>query len=835
MTSRVDRHGSDHDVIDLDATIDRDEVIDLDDEIGPDDDHDGIVILDDPDPDPDLRTLGLRRPVGLGILAGYLVLVSGLQLAGVVLPVPGLSALLGLGAVLGVPFFLIYQADPGRCETATERTVWTLALTLLVLIATGLGANTVLPLVGVTDPLGLVWTIVTVDLACLALAATLRHRHPATYRFVRPSFTGADRVVIRLAGACVALSIMGAIRLNNGRGGGLTLLMLVMAAIALVALVGWAERLSEAGAAASMYLLSAALLFMTSVRGWYTTGHDVQREFVVFQLTQSLGRWDMSAYRDAYNACLSITILPTVLSRWVPVDSPTIYKIVFQVLFAASTVGVYVLARRWATRTVALIGTVFFISFVTFFQDMPMLDRQEIGFLFLIPALLAAFRTDVAVRRRQLWFVAFGCGLVLAHYSTTYMLIGVLLVAIVLRAVGRPLSGRVVPARWIRDGSPIGAPAWRDRPGLTILPVGVLCVAAFVWAGPVTHTGSGLVSTVSSAVASVRGASDGTESSSDTAYGLLSNGKASPQERLDALRQRNLQLTEAARSRGEFYDAATISPLATPVVAPAQLRITAAGEVLGDLGVDVPSLQSTVRQASAWLLQILMLVGLVAVAFGRRRLLTVTTEYFTLAAASVVVIAIQLAAPVLTVEYGLLRSFQQALVILDVFLVVGVASLIPKLGERRRLHLAGAAAIALFVSSTGVITQSLGGYPPQLHLNNAGTYYDIYYLHPEELAATAWLRTNTEAGLHGEVQSEVQTDRYTFTRLQAPRLLNPLDDIAPEFLRPSAYVFLGYSNVTKDQSTTIVASDLITYRYPVAFLEQNKDLIYSSGGARVYR
>ena len=37
---------------------------------------------------------------------------------------------------------------------------------------------------------------------------------------------------------------------------------------------------------AILFLMSVALLFMTSLRGWYVTGHDIQTEYHVFRLTE---------------------------------------------------------------------------------------------------------------------------------------------------------------------------------------------------------------------------------------------------------------------------------------------------------------------------------------------------------------------------------------------------------------------------------------------------------------------------------------------------------------------------------------------------------------------
>jgi len=159
-------------------------------------------------------------------------------------------------------------------------------------------------------------------------------------------------------------------------------------------------------------------------------------------------------------------------------------------------------------------------------------------------------------------------------------------------------------------------------------------------------------------------------------------------------------------------------------------------------------------------------------------------------------------------------------------------ALVPRRASRRRRLFAAAAILASFASSTGMATQVLGGYGPQLHLNNAGDYYNLYYTHPEEVAAIGWLnRTAAEAG----GRPLVQMDPTTRGRLQTLTTLDTADDIYPLLLKRNAVVFLGYANVRTGTAPANTGADDVAYDYPIAALDANKDLLYSSGGARVYR
>ena len=232
-----------------------------------------------------------------------------------------------------------------------------------------------------------------------------------------------------LSALCVPLAVMGANRLNNGAGSGLTLTMLFLATITLVIMFARRNTLNAGTITAALYFIAIAMLLMTSLRGWYITGSDIQNEYVVFELTKSHGDWSISNAQNAYNACLSLTILPTMLSQLLRVDDPYIFKFWFQLLFALCPVFVYRISLRHTDRTIALIATIYFIAFPTYFTDMPFVNRQEIAYLFVGACILTATDPTLGYKAGRFRIAVFSLGIVLSHYSTAYVFLGTLIVA----------------------------------------------------------------------------------------------------------------------------------------------------------------------------------------------------------------------------------------------------------------------------------------------------------------------------------------------------------------------------------------------------------------------
>src|SRR4029079_19139954 len=97
----------------------------------------------------------------------------------------------------------------------------------------------------------------------------------------------------------------------SGAGGGTALAAQALAAGALLVLMLRREG-SLARDVIVLALVATSLLLATSLRGWTITGHDIQDEFLAFRLTNDAQHWSMGAFESAYNACLSVNILPAV-------------------------------------------------------------------------------------------------------------------------------------------------------------------------------------------------------------------------------------------------------------------------------------------------------------------------------------------------------------------------------------------------------------------------------------------------------------------------------------------------------------------------------------------
>lgn len=770
-------------------------------------------------------------------------LLTGAALAGVVaadaavlgdLRVPVLVPALGVWAALGAPAFLLHRANPLGLARGLERFLVGVLGAVLLLMLSGLATSLVAGPLGIRHPLGTDGVLLTGDAVVLALAVLTYRRQPRWWAVPTLRLGAADVLLPVLSVAAAVLAVMGATRLDNGLGGGVSHATLGVVGLGFVLLYALRARLAGGALYLSAYLLGLALLLMTSLRGDGATGHDVQHEMYVFLSTLTAGIYEPHR-SDPYNACLSITVLPTMLARWTRLSDPWVFKAVFQGLYALCPLLVLRIGARLGGFTVGVVSYLWFVGFLGFFQDMPMLNRQEIGFLFFAGALLVLLAEELSLAVRRTGFAVLALGMVLAHYSTTYFAIAALGGAWALQVLLRLLLRRS------RAGSPwalLRTPAARAWP-ITLGLVVLLAAASAVWTGPVTGTSHGLTGTVTRTLDALRGqAADDRAGEARYAVVPVRASGADPQARAYAALRTAVDRARTDEPQAFYSDAPATGRASTPPVEQAQLPLSPLGKRLADAGVDVPRMNKVIRFGSAVLLQLLILLGALGVVLSRRELPLRQVEGVLLGGTALAMTGLQVVLPQVSLEYGVARSFMQSLMVLGPFLVVGAGMVLRGRLRAGRPALSAALAVAFFLSSAGALTQALGGYGPQLHLNNAGDYYDRYYLSSSELQTLTWVQDSLVVP-RGVDYPNLQMDTALFNKggsvFTSAYPLRAFDVLQPGLIFRNSYVVLSRSNVEDHKSLFSVGGYSLWYDYDEPFLADHKNLVYATGDTRIYR
>ncbi|MFN3284467.1 MAG: hypothetical protein ACK40Q_09580, partial [Pseudothermotoga sp.] len=175
-------------------------------------------------------------------------------------------------------------------------------------------------------------------------------------------------------------------------------ILLMIIAISLLFIIGvFSKRLlpSELYPFAIL-MIAIALIYHSSFISSYlvTFGSDVAVEHFVFKITQNTAYWGSpNPYFEhigygRIHSMLSVTILPTIYSSLLNIDSTWVFKSIFPLIFSFVPLGLYQIWKGYVGKKYAFISAFLFMSYETFYTEMLGLNRQMIAELFFVLLLL---------------------------------------------------------------------------------------------------------------------------------------------------------------------------------------------------------------------------------------------------------------------------------------------------------------------------------------------------------------------------------------------------------------------------------------------------------------
>jgi len=134
------------------------------------------------------------------------------------------------------------------------------------------------------------------------------------------------------------------------------------------------------------------------------------------------------------DACISISILPTVYFQFTAIDAELLYKILFSLICSISPLAIYVLTKRYIGAFYGFLTSIFFIfqySFVSTASN----PRTNISILFFSLVLMVLFNDRISLISKRALAIIFISSSVISHYSTSYIFFFIIFLAFLLNTM----------------------------------------------------------------------------------------------------------------------------------------------------------------------------------------------------------------------------------------------------------------------------------------------------------------------------------------------------------------------------------------------------------------
>jgi hypothetical protein len=356
------------------------------------------------------------------------------------------------------------------------------------------------------------------------------------------------------------------------------------------------------------------------------------------------------------------------------------------------------------------------------------------------------------------------------------------------------------------------------------------------WSTFVTKTSSSFVQTIEQIAVSLKDPFNLDGQTGPAKYSIFKGQQFTPEESLDLFIKESIKDNKVVEKQTEFFPLSSTEKFRTYPVPENIAPLTNVGEKIYSIfEIDFNKFYIMIKQLYAKILQVLLFVGLIGLTLGFtfKKIIErdMPVEYIALSYSALFVMVGQTILPAVAINYGLLRLFQQNLLLLALPILLGFSAMFSIVFKNitKQYYLTAFTLLAFFLILSGVIPQVTGGTRPLMYLNNSGLYYDSYLVHAAEVASSKWVSQYSGARI------PVQAAHFSDIKMVAYGKLAPYIELLPETTKRRSFVYLNYDNVRTENILEIVYGDVIYYKFPMQFLRNNKNLIYSSSGSQIYR
>ena len=327
-----------------------------------------------------------------------------------------------------VPGFLIVSILKQNKIDFLIKILLSVGLSVSVLLSVGLLLNSLYPVL--LKPLSLIPLLLSLNLLVLILTIFAYQRNKNDFNsslIFNYNFKLGNKLLSPLIFPFLFpfMAVLGTYLMNTTLNNIILLSMLFLIPVYIIIIAYLRDRVHPVTYPIALFMIGLGLILMHALTSTHIIGRDVHQEFYCFQLTLANFHWNIYDYYNPYNACLSITILPTVYQVLSNMNPEYVFKLLFGLLGSILPLMVYTVAKKYLNHKFAFFASLLFV-FQVFFINIIGAVRQEVAIIFFFLAVIVIFDCFGDEKFENSWvkkifFLIFVSSMVVTHYATSYV------------------------------------------------------------------------------------------------------------------------------------------------------------------------------------------------------------------------------------------------------------------------------------------------------------------------------------------------------------------------------------------------------------------------------
>ena len=387
----------------------------------------------------------------------FLISILAITNIAILLNIPFLRQVLGFLFLTILPGLLILHVLKLTKLDFLERFILSWGLSISFLMLFGLFMDNLYFSLGYATPLSTISLVVTFNAVIIILCVVGYKTKTFEKSFIKPDFsekeivnpsitsrsksdngliqltnylpkfnlTASEKAVLIVPILFPALSVFGMHVMNTTDNNIILMFMLFLIPIYVAFVCFFNQKYPKRLYPVVIFLISISLLLLLSLRSNHLIGSDVHTEYRIFLTTFDNLHWTILGY-SVLDACLSISLLPTIYQSILNVHTEYLYKILPSLLCSVFPLIIYVISKKYIGEFYAFLASMFFMSNTTFLWT-EYNARASIAMLFFAFAMMTLFSDRIEPLKKRILFIVFMASCVVSHYTTTYVFFFVML------------------------------------------------------------------------------------------------------------------------------------------------------------------------------------------------------------------------------------------------------------------------------------------------------------------------------------------------------------------------------------------------------------------------
>ena len=367
-----------------------------------------------------MENLGIKKDIL--ILLGLIFLTD----VAIFLNIPFMKPILGFLFLSGLSGLLILQILKLNKIGSTEKFVLSVGLSISFMMFFGLLLNNLSLALGYKSPLSIVPLLISFNVATIALTF-VAYRTNKNSIFFLPDFNldTSEKAFLIVPILFPALSIFVSYFMNTTNNNIASIFLIILIPIYVIFVCFFNKRFPSRIYPLIISLISISLILMMALRSNHIIGIDTHSEYYLFQATLNNMYWSVFSH-STLDACLSISLLPTIYQLFLNVNPECFFNIFYVLLFSFVPLVVFVISKKYVGDFYGFLASIFFI-FQTRFIFATGGARTNVAMFFFALAMMVLFNDKIEPMKKRILFIVFIASCMVSHYSTTYIFFFIML------------------------------------------------------------------------------------------------------------------------------------------------------------------------------------------------------------------------------------------------------------------------------------------------------------------------------------------------------------------------------------------------------------------------